>query len=159
MSDKLVRHGGDNVEGPARSSPYPTSRLAPVHDLVDVARQIAEADRVIGTVVHAKLEVIAEQIRTLQEQARSILEQAEDAAALHRAECRFQKRVGSIYHLYQRPDGSSYLSMISPEDWGTAPHPHLGSYRLEMDMSWTPAGDASPQSTAQLRARVGIGDE
>ena len=29
--------------------------------------------------------------------------------------------------------------MLSPSDWGKSqPHNHVGSFRLEMDMSWTP---------------------
>ena len=58
---------------------------------------------------------------------------------LHRAECAFQKRPGATYHLYERGNGSLYFSMLSVEEWGGAPpHPHRGSYRLELDQSWTP---------------------
>lgn len=156
--DGLERYRGPKWRGPARTSPYPVSRLAPAHELVDMARQIAQADQVIGTVVHAKLEVIADQIRSLQEQARTILEDAREDAALHRAQCRFQKKPGRVYHLYQRSDGSTYLSMLSPEEWGEPPDQPLGSYRLELDMSWTPAGQAGPRSVAELRALVGAGE-
>lgn len=152
----LTRHESGKHAGPARTSPYPVSRLAPAHDLVDTARQIAEADNVIGTVVHAKLSVIAEQIRALQEQARGILEDAVDAAELHRAGCNFPKKVGHIYHLYRRPNGSTYFSMLSPDDWGEPPHEFVNSYRLEPDMSWTPADQAAPPTTTELRALVGI---
>lgn len=155
--DAPVRYEGDKHLGEARTSPYPVSRLAPVHELVDMAKQIAEADRVIGTVVNSKLAVIAEQIRSLQSQAREILEQASEAAELHRADCRFAKRVGETYHLYRRENGSLYFSMLSPDDWGSsAPHTHEGSYRLEPDMSWSPAGEAAPASTDALRALVGL---
>lgn len=155
--DALARHSGPRHPGPARSSPYPVSRLAPAVDLVDTARQIAEADQIIGTVVHGKLEVIAEQIRFLQGQARRIMEQARDNAVLHRARCSFQKRVGHTYHVYEKPDGSSYLSMLSPEDWhGRAPHVFVGSYRLEPDMSWTAAGEAGPQPVEELKAIAGV---
>jgi hypothetical protein len=153
--DGLERYQGSKVSGPARTSPYPVSRLAPAHDLVDMARQIAEADHVIGTVVHAKLEVIADQIRALQEQARTVLEDARENAALHRAQCRFQKKPGRVYHLYRREDGTTYLSMLSPAEWGEPPDEFLGSYRLELDMSWTPAGEAGPRSVSELRALVG----
>jgi hypothetical protein len=156
--DGLERYRGPKLGGPARTSPYPMSRLAPAHDLVDMARQIAEADHVIGTVVHAKLEVIAEQIRSLQAQARAVLEDARDNAALHRAHCRFQKKPGHVYHLYRRSDGSTYLSMLSPVEWGDPPDEPLGSYRLELDMSWSPAGEAGPRSVAELRALVGVGE-
>jgi hypothetical protein len=137
--DKLVRHGGDRHDGPARTSPYPVSRLAPTHDLVDAARQIAEADQLIGTVTHAKLEVIARQIRTLQDEARKILDDARADAELHRAQCSFRKTIGHVYHLYRHADGRLYFSMLSPDDWhGQPPHAFEGSYRLEPDMSWTP---------------------
>lgn len=154
---KLVRHGGARHGGPARTSPYPTSRLAPAHELVDTARQIAEADQVIGTVVHGKLQVIADQIRALQAQARSILDEARGHADLHRAQCRFQKRIGARYHLYRRPDDTTYLSMLSPADWrGAPPHELVGTYRLEADMSWTPDGARGPAPAAELRAAVGL---
>lgn len=153
--DALARDSGPRFRGPAHRSPYPVSRLAPTHDLVDTARQIAEADQIIGTVVHGKLEVIAEQIRALQEQARRILDQARDNASLHRARCNFQKKVGHTYHLYERPDGASYLSMLSPDDWGSGcPHVFVGSFRLEADMSWTPAGQRGPESVESLKAIV-----
>jgi hypothetical protein len=138
--DELKRDEGSRHEGPARSSPYPISRLAPAHDLVDVARQIQEADAVLATVVNAKLQVIAEQIRALQASAREVAARAREHAALHRARCSVRKIPGHVYHLYQRPDGERYLSLLSPADWRGAPtRAHEGAYRLELDMSWTPA--------------------
>jgi hypothetical protein len=138
--------GGENTTALAPSdhaSPYPVSRLAPPFGLVDLAREIQDADRVLGAVVGGQLEVIAEQIRGLQERARDILERADRAGQLHRAACNFRKRPGATYHLYRRPSGELYFSMLSPEDWGGSgtgggpPHPFEGSYRLEVDMSWT----------------------
>lgn len=121
------------------ASPYPVSRIAPAFDLVDVAREIQEADRVTSAVVGGQLDVIAEQIRALQEKARAILDQARRTAELHRASCNFKKRPGAIYHLYRRPNGEAYFSMLSPADWGNAPpHPFEGSFRLEIDASFTP---------------------
>lgn len=138
--DPHHRHEGGKHGGPACTSPYPVSRLAPSHDLVDVARQIERADATIGAVVGGKLEMIARQIRALQEEARVLLEDTKRDLDLHRAECAFQKRVGATYHLYERDDGRLYFSMLSPDDWGGAPpHAFRGSYRLEADQSWTPS--------------------
>jgi len=120
------------------ASKYPVSRLAPPFELVDLAREIQDADRVLGAVVGGQLEVIAEQIRSLQEKAKGILERAERAGELHRAACNFRKRAGATYHLYRRTSGELYFSMLSPDEWGAStPHPFEGSYRLEVDMSWT----------------------
>ena len=95
-----------------------------------MAQEIAAADAVLTAVVGAELETIARQIRSLQAQA---------ADALHRAECRFRKQPGRIYHLYRAEGGRSYFSLLSPDDWqGAPPHTFEGSYRLEADMRFTP---------------------
>lgn len=153
MSDEgFKRDAGPIHEGPRQASPYPLSRLAPVHDLVDVAREIQEADRMLGTVTGSKLQLLARQIRALQEEARGILEAARRDADLHRASCSFQRRPGQTYHFYRRPDGALYISMLSPEDWrGAPPHPFAGSYRLEVDMSWTKAEDAEAVDAERSR--------
>lgn len=123
---------------PDHASPYPLSRLAPAFDLIDVAREIQEADKMLGAVVGGQLEVIAKQIQALQEQAQALLEKARVAAELHRADCHFKKRPGHVYHLYRRPNGTAYFSMLSPKEWGGAPpHAFEGAYRLEVDQSWT----------------------
>jgi hypothetical protein len=129
------------------------SRLSAPHNLVDTAREIQKADAVLGAVTGDKLRLIAEQIRSLQEQARELLEEARRSADLHRAECRFQKRVGGIYHLYRNGE-RLYFSMLSPEDWGgRRPHVYEGSYRLEADMGWTPIDRVADRDAQDASAR------
>jgi len=125
-----------------RALPYASSRLAARIDLVDMAQEIEKADQAIGMVVGGKLEVIRDQMRALQEEARRLLEEARVAARLHRARCNFRKIPGKTYHLYKRSEDELYFSMLSPADWGgSPPHAFEGSYRLEVDMSWTPLGE------------------
>ena len=62
--------------GADRSSPYPVSRLAPSFDLIDLATEIDQADKMVGSRLGGQLQVIAEQVRSLQAQARRILEAA-----------------------------------------------------------------------------------
>ena len=72
-------------------------------------------------------------------QAHDILATAKHDSQLHHAACNFTKVPGTIYHLYERSNGTPYFSMLSPSEWGGAcPHKFLGSYRLEHDHSWTP---------------------
>lgn len=140
MSDKgLKKYSGDNHHGTDHAAPYPVSRMAPATELVDLAREIEEADQMLGNVVHGKLKVIAEQMKALQQEARSILETSARDQQLHRAQCQFKRQPGKIYHLYKRSEDTLYFSMLSPEEWGgKPPHELIGSYRLENDMSWTP---------------------
>lgn len=135
--DDFKRHEGGQHTGLARSSPYPISRLARPYDLVDLAREIERADSMMSNVVGGKVGLIAEQIRRLQEQAHEIMAAAERDAALHHVECRFSKKAGEVYHLYERPGGERYFSMLSPADWGhRPPHPFQGSFRLNANMSF-----------------------
>lgn len=136
MSD--ARDGSGRYRGPGNSAPYALSRLSGPVSLVDVAREIEQADQWIASTASAKLSVIAEQMRALHERARAVLEKAERDAALHRAEARFKRYPGRVYHLYERPEGAQYWSLLSPEDWdGAPPHRFVGSYRLESDQSFT----------------------
>ncbi len=155
MSEGYKRYDGPRHEGSSSTSPYPVSRLGAVMDLVDTAREIAQADTVIGAVATDKLAQIAEQIRALQDQAREVLSRAHRDATLHRARCNFQKVPGQIYHLYARADGERYFSMLSPDDWRAAPpHPFQGSYRLEPDQSWTALEELPARDAMRVKARL-----
>jgi chromatin segregation and condensation protein Rec8/ScpA/Scc1 (kleisin family) len=127
MTRKLEEH----------ARPYPVSRLAPPITLVDLAREIEAAERLVDTRLDTGLRVIAAQIENLRQQARELLLKAQGDQKLHRATCRFKKIPGQIYSLYRRPSGENYFSRLSPDDWsGHPPHEFLGSYRLESDFSW-----------------------
>ncbi len=171
MTDRdpsTVRDTGAKHIGEQRTSPYPMSRLAPVHDLVDAARQIAEADTMLGAVASAELTQIAEQMRALKERARVVLEAASESLAIHRARCSFQKRPGPVYHLFERADGERWLSMIGPSEWGgdSADRIFRGSFRLELDQSFTrvdvgssPGRPVVPASELVAQsARLGAGE-
>lgn len=136
-SDSLIRHNGPRHGGPARTSPYPTHRLAPPHSLVDLAREIERADEVLHCTTHGRLDELAEQIRLLQARAREIIAEAAVDRYLHRAGCSFSRRVGASYHLYRRENGSVYFSMLAPEEWKEPPHEFVGTFRLNGDRSWT----------------------
>ncbi len=136
-------------QGTDNSAPYPVSRMAPAFELVDLARQIGEADQVIAGNLNSRLRVIADQIKHLQQEAHAILDQAKNDQLLHRAQCNFQRKPGQIYHLYEKADGGLYFSMLSAKEWGASPpHRFVGSYRLENDMSWTRLEDVAEVDAA-----------
>lgn len=124
-------------EGSDNSAPYPVSRMAPAVELVDLAKEIAHADEMLGHQVNHKLRVIADQIKNLQHAATEILETARRDQQLNQAECNLKKIPGKIYHFYRKENGKCYLSMLSPGDWGSAPHEYIGAYRYEADCAWT----------------------
>jgi hypothetical protein len=146
--------------GPEHSAPYPLSRLAPAFHSPDLAAEVAQAERLLGARTAAKLRVIAEQIETLKETARRVIDEARDEQTLNQAPCTFRRIPGKTYHLYRKVEGGGYFSMLSPADWhGAPPHDFIGSYQLETDGSWTPAGRvAHADDTRELvnqRLRIG----
>lgn len=126
-------------DGPAHAAPYPLTRTSPAYALVDIAARIEKADETLATMTGGKLGVIAEQIAQLQQKARALLEKARHDAELHRVRCSFEKKQGGIYHLYRRTDDEQlWFSRIAPDEWITPqPQTFEGSYRLELDMSFT----------------------
>lgn len=120
-------------------SSYQTNRVGDPMDLVALAEQVQKGDDFVKANAGNKLTVIADQIRYLQEQARKVLVEAKRDADLHHAACNIVKKPGTMYYLYQRPSGQKYFSIISPKEWGpSCPHPYLGAFKLQYDMSWTP---------------------
>ena len=138
VKDDDQRYSGDNFRGPDHSSPYPVSRLGAQVSLVDHAKFIESASSKVALRTNAQLEVIVEQMRALQERARVIIEQASRDVDLIHAECRFHRVAGRVYHLYERPDGQRYFSMLGPDEFGGhAPSGFVASFRYEADESWT----------------------
>ncbi len=152
--------GPDDAPAPGRpaehSSPYPLSRLAPAFDRGDLNRELAQADQLLSARTRARLQVIAQQILHLRDEAQRVLEEARRDAELHHARCGFKKVPGRVYHLYRQRDGGLAFSLLSPHDWGGhPPHPYLGAFRLEPDLSWVPAQQPdAPEDAAELVQRL-----
>lgn len=74
-----------------------------------------QADHFVEATTCSKLKIIAEQMKFLKQQAESVLVEARNNSALHHVACNFKKVPGTTYHLYQRPSGQKYFSILSPE--------------------------------------------
>uniref|UniRef100_A0A1B6DDV7 Uncharacterized protein n=1 Tax=Clastoptera arizonana TaxID=38151 RepID=A0A1B6DDV7_9HEMI len=150
MNDKTV-------ELVARSESLPVqirtaSQKKSTADLVELANEIQKADEFVKVAACNKLQVILEQVRFLKGQAEKVLTDALADNRLHHAACNFKKIPGKIYHLYKKRNGSgqTYFSMLSPEEWGNSmTDDFIGSYRLGLDMSWTPA-NVVPEKEREL---------
>merc|ERR1711936_1482818 len=117
-------------------------------DLVELAEVVQKADQFTRATAGSKLTVIAEQVRFLQEQARKVLEEARLNALIHKTSCNFKKIPGKTYYVYKQrknPD-DEFMSMISPEEWGSSGPEFVAGYRLEYDMSWTELKDFDRRS-------------
>lgn len=112
-------------------------------NLVELAQSVQNAGDFVTAGATNKLLLIAEQIKFLQMQAQNVLEEAKRDQELHSAACNMKKVPGNIYYLYKsHKTQQAHFSLLSPQDWGeSCPNEFLGAYKLEFDMSWTPADD------------------
>ncbi|XP_049770012.1 uncharacterized protein C1orf50 homolog isoform X2 [Schistocerca cancellata] len=83
--------------------------------LIELAQEIEMADEFVQSTAGAQLRLIAEQVSVLRRQAERVLSEAAQSHRLHHAACNFRKAPGSVYHLYRRPSGQEYLSMLAPQ--------------------------------------------
>jgi hypothetical protein len=65
-----------------------------------------------------QLNQIRQQIELLALQAQEIQKRKELSMLIYNAKLSFQPVIGQRYYLYERADGSHFLSMISPKEWG-----------------------------------------
>ena len=132
-----AKYKGENFQGEGHLSPYPVSRLAPSIELVELAKEVSDADDLLTHQATAKLRLLAEQMKQLREKARRILAETREFQELHRAQCSFTKRAGNAYHLYRKPDGTLTFSLIGPDEWGaTIQFEFVGTYLLKADKTW-----------------------
>lgn len=61
---------------------------------------------------------IYEQMQVLAEQAKKIQSRIEVSERIYQAAISFEPLINHRYFLYQKSDGSDFLSMIAPEEWG-----------------------------------------
>ena len=76
-------------------------------------------------------------LQELQEEYNKLAEEYKLNEMVYNAQCRFGPVIGEVYHLYQREDESTFLSMIGPNDWlSIKPDKFIGSFRLTSNDKW-----------------------
>lgn len=61
---------------------------------------------------------IYQQMQLLAEQAKKIQSRVEVSERIYGASIAFEPLINHTYYLYQKGEGTDFLSMISPEEWG-----------------------------------------
>lgn len=112
------------------SMPYGDSVAAPAITLPDIKdyRQVKVKE------AQNKLKTRYEE---LEAEFKKLVETATDNELIYGADISFSPKVGESYHLYVRENGSTWVSMIAPEEWGEGySFEFLGTFRLATDSVW-----------------------
>jgi len=84
-----------------------------------------------------QLDQIRQQVELLAEQAKKIQRRVEISERIYQTEMNFKPLISHTYHLYTRKDGSEFLSMIGPGEWGRkAPVQFQATVKLLADHTW-----------------------
>lgn len=84
-----------------------------------------------------QLAQIRKQIELLAHQAKAIQSRIAISEQIYGAEMNFEPLIGFAYHLYERSDGTSVLSMVAPREWGdNPPYRFLATVELLADHTW-----------------------
>ena len=85
-----------------------------------------------------QFEQIKEQIDLLATQARKLQRRVEISERIYLADMSFEPIHGTLYHLYEKADGSYVLSMIGPNEWKTQGgfENHIASVQMLADHTW-----------------------
>ena len=92
------------------------------------------------------LNQIREQIELLARQAKAIQDRVDISEEIYRCEMNFEPLIGRTYHLYRRRSGTSLLSLVAPEEWGSRPpYEFVATVRMLADHTWDILRRADPQ--------------
>lgn len=85
-----------------------------------------------------QLEQIRKQIELLALQAHEIQKRKELSLMIYSANLSFKPNIGQTYYLYEKNDGSSMLSLISPKEWGAGGpfKSFVAAVKLLADHTW-----------------------
>lgn len=81
---------------------------------------------------------LLDQMKGLLDQASVLKRRVEVSERIYHSTMNFQPVIHQIYHLYQRADGSDFLSMIAPNEWGRTKQTleYVASVKLLADHTW-----------------------
>lgn len=101
--------------------------------------------RIKGTAVASMHDQTSRQYKQLYDQMQVLVKQAQELKSrveiserIYLAKITFQPVVNHTYFLYQRKDGSDFLSMVGPEEWGRLKpfEVFLAEVKLLSDHTW-----------------------
>lgn len=82
-----------------------------------------------------QLNQIRQQIELLASQAQEINRRKELSMMIYEAQLSFTPVMGNVYHLYEKKDGSHFLSMIAPKEWNNQ-FTTIASVKMLADNTW-----------------------
>lgn len=83
------------------------------------------------------------QMQTLVDQANQLKKRVEVSEKIYQSQMNFEPVIGHLYYVYEKDNGETVLSMISPEEWGSSlPYKKIiATVKLLGDHTWDILGE------------------
>lgn len=85
---------------------------------------------------YSKLKVLFKQMENIKNEINEIVNESIQTDALNEIKCNFKKKPGNTYYLYQKPNGTLFFSILSPEEWGENKNIYKESYYYDYDLTF-----------------------
>jgi hypothetical protein len=127
----------DKITDSPHSLPYPHHAGSALVKPEDKGKITGRALSAMEQQTDMQLHQLYEQMHFLAEQARKLQQRKTISELIYNSEIRFEPLINHIYHLY-RGDKGSFLSMISPNQWGRSKMSFIfiATVRLLADHTW-----------------------
>lgn len=128
----------DNITENPHSIEYPHHRGSQIVKPEDQGRKKGLALNAMEHQTDIQLLQIKEQMELLAKQAQHIQDRKAISEQIYLAEMRFTPLINHVYHLYQRDEGATLLSLIGKDSWGRkgCPFQFIATVRLLADHTW-----------------------
>jgi hypothetical protein len=125
------------VTATPHSLPYPHTVGSAVIKPIDRGKVTGLAVAAMYEQTEMQLDQIRKQVELLAAQAQEIQRRVEISERIYQVGMNFKPLIGHVYHLYSRADGSEFLSMVAPAEWGrSAKIEFQASVKLLADHTW-----------------------
>lgn len=112
IDDKMVAENPGLME-------YATSAGSAIIRPEDMGKVKGRAHLAMRQQTFDQLEKLHRQIAHLTSQAAEIKDRIDVSERIYDAKMNFEPVINHSYYLYERKDGSDFLSMVGPEEWGS----------------------------------------
>ncbi len=129
----------DKITDKPHTLPYAHTVGGVVIRPIDKGKTKSLAVEAMHKQTNSQLKQIHEQMTLLAEQAKKIQKRIEISEIIYDSEIGFKPLIGKTYHLYQRYDETTLLSVVGPSEWGIRGCPYnqfLSTATLLSDHTW-----------------------
>jgi hypothetical protein len=105
----------------------------------DLHKPIAKGLATLDGQVELSAVALTEQYEILRRQAQQIIERRRVSSKVYEAQFGFEPIIMGEYHLYLRPNGKTFVSMVGPTEWGrirSSNFAHVARIKLDYDHTW-----------------------